>query len=865
MLGYQADDLIDAVIHDVIHHRDSGGVTCAFTDCKIGVAARGGASIRVEDEIFWHKNGSPVHVTYSVSPLIVGGLNTGSVINFTDVSNLHNAGLSVRLREERYRNLFASMDEGCCLIELIYDDAGRATNYRFLETNAAFDAQSGLVDAVGKTIVELVPDFEIEWIETYANVARTGTPFRFETEFKSMGYWFDVFVTRADDFGRISILFKDTTSRKKIAQDLKQSEEKVRLATDAAELGLWIWSATTNTITWENDKTYEIFGMAKADASINAAQFFSEIVHPDDRPSFAEAVKLTVETQARFYFEGRFLHLDSRELGWLEMTGVARGITNGRTETIIGTIKDISSRKTAQVQLEQSEERFRSLFESMDKAFCLIEMIFNEHGVAYDYRFLKVNPAFILHTGLSSIVGKTVNEVIPDLEPEWFIRFGEVALSGESTRFTQNAQALERSFEIYAMKTGTPDSPHVAVIFTDITERLRINNDLRRMAATLSEVDRRKNEFLATLAHELRNPLAPIRNALSLAPYLLNDPSALSNMFQMMERQVEQMVHLVDDLLDVARITTGKVELKQTTMAIQDIVARAVESSAHTIEEKGHSLRQLLPDQPLYVDIDVTRMIQVISNLINNAVKYSPAGSSIDILVSSEESEVTLSVIDTGVGISNAGLESVFDIFSQVSTSSSMAEGGLGIGLSLVRKLMELHGGSVSASSEGENKGSNFTLRLPHSLNLVSDANEIESTNTITTLNSETTIKMRVLVVDDNVDAAETLSTLLEIFGHDVKTCYDGCDAFTIVETFLPQVIFLDIGLPTLNGYEVARAIREMPGQQNTTLVALTGWGAEDDRKQAKDAGFNHHLTKPTGIDVISAILAELSEPVLIE
>ncbi|QOL50661.1 PAS domain-containing protein [Massilia litorea] len=518
---------------------------------------------------------------------------------------------------------------------------------------------------------------------------------------------------------------------------------------------------------------------------------------------------------------------------------------------------DQTERTLAAEKLRASEERYRTLFESMDQGFAILEMIFDAGNKPVDYRFLEMNGMFERHTGLAEATGKTARELVPELDRFWFDTYGRVALTGEAVRFESEAAALGRWFDVYATPIGGAGSGRVALLFSDITARKRSDEQLRHLAADLSEADRRKTEFLATLAHELRNPLAPIRSGLGLMRLSGDNAGAVRRVREMMERQVGHMVHLIDDLLDVARISGGKLELKRERAGLARILSSAVETSMPLIEAARHRLNVALPDQELVVDADVTRIAQVVANLLNNAAKYTPAGGRIDLSLRDDGEFAVVTVSDTGVGIPADSLISVFDMFKQVERHVERAQGGLGIGLSLVRRLVEMHGGSVTAASAGAGKGSTFEVRLPLAASGATQAPAAQAGDAGAAAGP--CPGLRVLVVDDNVDAALTLSMILEASGHTTRVAHDGVAALQAAVEFMPQVAFLDIGMPGLNGYETASAMRIKPGLESITLVALTGWGTDSDRLRSSDAGFDHHLTKPAQLGAVQDLLARLA------
>jgi signal transduction histidine kinase len=500
-------------------------------------------------------------------------------------------------------------------------------------------------------------------------------------------------------------------------------------------------------------------------------------------------------------------------------------------------------------RLEANEQRYRALFESIDEGFCVLQLLRDANGAVIDYRFEEANDAFRTHTGFTDAVGKTIREIVPGHEDYWFGIYGRVADSGEAVRFVDEAKSLNRWFDVYASRLGGPGSDRVAVLFSDITQRLMAEQDLRRLADQLAESNRRKTEFLATLAHELRNPLAPLSNGLHLMRLANGQPDQLEKTRRMMERQVRHMVHLVDDLLDVARISTGKVELRRESVDLKDMVAAAVETSGSLIEAAGHKLRVELPAQPVPLHVDPTRIAQVVSNLLNNAARYTPDGGEITLRVAVDGQEAVLAVSDTGVGIAPEALAKVFEMFTQVPGGPGRPQGGLGIGLSLVQSLVALHGGSVSASSEGTGRGSTFTVRLPLA------AAPARAADAPAGAPAPTAQGLQVLVVDDNEDAAESLGMLLELEGHTAHIAHDGRQALQLAGELHPDIVFLDIGLPDVSGYEVARQLRAQPAFQRTMLVALTGWGTEDDRIRTREAGFDRHLTKPAEIAAVEDLL----------
>jgi two-component system CheB/CheR fusion protein len=435
------------------------------------------------------------------------------------------------------------------------------------------------------------------------------------------------------------------------------------------------------------------------------------------------------------------------------------------------------------------------------------------------------------------------------------LRDGTVVGLANHTRLISR-DGTERPIDDSAAPIRTADGPVIGcvLVFRDITERKRLEDDLRRVADELSEAARRKDEFLATLAHELRNPLAPLRSGLRVMRMTRNDAESIEQSRSMMERQLSHMVRLIDDLLDVSRISRGKLELRKERVQLAAIVRSAVETSGPVIEEMHHELTVTLPSEPVVLDGDPTRLAQVLSNILSNAAKYTDPGGRIRL--SSErraDTEVVISIRDNGVGIPPHELPTIFDMFSQADRSLERTRGGLGIGLSLAKRLVEMHGGSLSAVSEGPGRGTELIVSLPVAGG-VEGAPESGKRE-----QPQPRGPLRILIVDDNRDAADSLGMMLELSGYSIRTAYDGQEGLSAADEERPDVVLLDIGLPKLNGYEVCRRIRQRPWGNEVTLVAVTGWGQDQDLRRAEGAGFDRHMVKPVDPDDLMKLLATLT------
>ena len=535
--------------------------------------------------------------------------------------------------------------------------------------------------------------------------------------------------------------------------------------------------------------------------------------------------------------------------GWTTPESLTRTIENS-----IERFDLLTKRKIAETQFHESEERYRNLFSSIDDGLCVIEKIVAAAGEPLDFRYVDVNPAFTAQSGMTGVIGKTIRQMLPDEPEEWFASYNSVCTTGMPLRFERSNLTPGHVHELNAFRIGGSESLKVAIIFSDITERRLSELQTLAQSKALAEMDRRKDEFLAMLGHELRNPLAPISNAVHLLRMQNNENPIQKQACAIIQRQVGQLNHLVDDLLEVSRITTGLVQLRQAQVAFSDIVQGAVETTQPLMTQRRHELTVLLPPQPVWLYADAARLEQVVVNLLTNAAKYTDEGGQIVLTVQQEGATAVLRVRDSGIGIAPALLPFIFELFTQAERALDRSQGGLGIGLCVVQRLVELHDGTVVAHSV-LGQGSEFVVRLP-----VMPSLEATLLPRSTEPVPQDKKHCRVLVVDDNFDAAETLTMLLEFVGHTVQMAHDGPSALRQALAWQPDVILLDIGLPGLNGYEVARRIRVEASLAGIVLVALTGYGQESDRKCAREAGFDHHLAKPADFDLVENILKAVVE-----
>jgi PAS domain S-box-containing protein len=508
--------------------------------------------------------------------------------------------------------------------------------------------------------------------------------------------------------------------------------------------------------------------------------------------------------------------------------------------------------KNAETATRKSETRYRRLFESAKDGILILD--------AHTGKITDANAGVggLLGTEAHALLGKELWEIglvsdksanaaaMRELQQNGYIHHDRLRL--EFVR----GQRIE--VEVVANAYREDHHSVIQCNLRDITERSRMERKLQEQTEALADLNRRKDEFLAMLAHELRNPLAPISNSVQLLRLEKNENRLQHQARTVIERQVTQLTHLIDDLMEVSRITTGRVQLRQERVVVSGIVERAVETARPLMDQHRHELTVSLPPQPICLYADAVRLEQVVVNLLTNAAKYTREGGHIWLTVQQEGEECVLRVRDSGVGIAPEFLPRIFDLFTQAERSLDRSQGGLSIGLALVQRLVEMHRGRVEASS-ALGQGSEFVVRLPV---VLSPALQPPSTPTKTT--APTGPSLRVLVVDDSVDTAQTLAMILEASGHDVRMGHDGPTALDAALDYRPNVVLLDIGLPGLNGYEIAKRMRQQPVLRNIVLVAITGYGQEIDRQRSQEAGFDHHLVKPADFGKLQQILASVSE-----
>jgi PAS domain S-box-containing protein len=720
---------------------------------------------------------------------------------------------------------------------------------RYLLANKALGEFTGrdAADLLGRTDADLFPaEVAARFAGDDADLLASGRPRIYEESFPHADSTVTALTVKFPLAGAdgtpyaVCGIATDISDRKRAQDALRESERRWRSLAEALPNLVWTdlpdgqcdyLSGQWGTYTGIPEN--ELLGLA----------WLERVIHPDDRERTLACWMAAVEDKAVYDLEYRIRRHDG-QYRWFKTRGVPIRDGQGRIVKWFGTCTDIEDQKRVMEELRQSEERFARFMQHLPG----LAWVKDSQG-----RYVYANDAALkaFRRPRNDLFGKTDAEVFPAEAAARFEENDRRALaSGTGVQVVETLEhgdgivhhSVVSKFPIPG-RDGRPAL--VGGVAIDIT-------DLKRAEEALRDADRRKDEFLATLAHELRNPLAPIRNSLQILKMPRVDAATVQRSRDMMDRQVEQLVRLVDDLLDVSRVMRGKIELRRERVELATVVARAVETVQPLVDAQGHQLSVSLPPESLPLDADPVRLAQVVGNLLTNAAKYTEPNGHIWITAAREDNEAVLRIRDSGIGIAPDVLPRIFDLFVQVDHAAARSQGGLGIGLTLVKNLCEMHGGSVEARSAGLGRGSEFVVRLPL---VAQDRRQPQEGAGEGRQEPARSSGHRLLVVDDNRDAADSLAVLLRLQGHEVRVAHGGPAALEMTKGYAPDMVFLDIGMPGMDGYEVARRMRPLLG--GVVLVALTGWGTQEDRRRSAEAGFDHHLVKPVEPKALEGVLAD--------
>jgi PAS domain S-box-containing protein len=824
------------------------------------------------------------------------GTTLGTVLVFRDVSERKRA-------EEAHARLAAIVESSeDAIVSKTLDGVIRSWNAgaeRLFGYTAA--------EAIGKLITLIIPPERHDEERAILAKLRCGQRIQhFETvRVARDGRRLDISLTVSpirDDEGHIigaSKIARDITERAAAARALAENRARLDYAVRLSGVGFWYCDLPFNELVWD-ERVKEHFWLP-ADARVTIETFYDRL-HPDDREPTRQAIEASILEQAPYDVHYRTVDPATGAIKWLRALGGSTYAADGTPTRFDGVTVDITTQKVDEVRLaralEREREQGRQFQQVADAALtihsagsldCILRCVAEEAR-----RMLGARRAVASLTGggdwsqaISTVVlsekdggsrgyeaqptGDGIDSLVCRTNRPLRLTRAELAAHSAWRNSSPEAGLLPPPQGCLAAPFVSRGGKNLGLIlladkqegeFTENDEAILVQLahlasvaiENARLYSELREQDRRKDEFLALLAHELRNPLAPLRNGLQVIRLAEEDRNAVAQARSMMERQLGHMVRLIDDLLDISRISRNKIELRRSRLLLGDVISSAVETVRPMIEAAGHELTIALPSEPIVLEADLTRLAQVFGNLLTNSARYTPPGGHILLVAERQGADAFVSVRDNGIGIPAESLRSIFDMFSQVDRSIERSTGGLGIGLALVKGLVEMHGGTVAAESAGMGKGSKFTVRLPalegYPERRIEDGSQGRP--------EASAPRRRILVVDDNRDSATSMAMMLRLTGNDVRLAHDGAEALQVAAAFQPQVILMDLGMPRLNGYDATRQIRERPWGQSITIIALTGWGQEGDKVRSQEAGCDGHLVKPVNLLDLEKLLTEL-------
>ncbi|HYE86239.1 MAG TPA: PAS domain S-box protein [Vicinamibacterales bacterium] len=825
------------------------------------------------------KDGTERPIADSAAPIRdATGTMLGVVLVFRDVSDERKSQLALEEQRRWLETTLESITDAFCALD---------RDWRFTYVNRQAEVLLGRDRGtlLGKNHWEEYPDTAGSVVETsYRRALAEQVTVTFEFFYQPHDRWYDVHAYPSLE--GLAVYFRDVSDRKKSEIVLRDSESRFRELADA--MPQIVWTADGHgRIDYLNRRWSEFTG-EPASVSNDA---WGSLLHPDDAALAGERWAASTGSGEPFEMQLRLLDRRNDTYRWHLIRTVAVRDEAGRISRWFGTATDIHQQKAAESSLRFLAEISAELASVADYEATLQKLASLSVPYFADWSAVDLSEPgglrrlAVAHQDPMKIA--VADQLMRDYPPDpsapagmfAVLRTGKPMLVSGITdemlvesAVDQRHLTLLRSLGLKAYicvplivsgqiigvltfataesgRTYTNDDLSLAM---DLARRASVAVDNTKLYQALREADRRKDEFLATLAHELRNPLAPIRNALEILRMPRVAPDTQERARAMMERQVHHVVRLVDDLLDVSRVMGGKIELRREPVELAAIVARAVETVQPLIDAQQHELRIKLPSESMVIEADTVRLSQVISNLLTNSAKYTDPGGRISLSAQREQNTVVLRVRDNGIGLDPAMRTRIFDLFVQAELGTTRSQGGLGIGLTLARNLVEMHDGSIEAVSRGIGHGSEFIVRLPLAHGIA--RTEIEPPDA-PAAEPPARQKTRVLVVDDNTDAAESLAILMGAYGHEVRVASSGAAALELVKTFVPDIAFLDIGMPTMDGYELARRLRAQPALKDIVLVALTGWGQQEDRRRSAEAGFAHHVVKPPEPEALAALI----------
>lgn len=812
---------------------------------------------------FQHNDGT---VRWTIAQAIAETDDEGRVIGYigtlTDITDRKQAEIALRESERSYRTVFETINDGFCVCEMLFDENGTPNDYRFLEVNPIFEQMTGLESAAGKTARELVPNLENFWFEIYGRVALTGEPVRFENQSIPMNRWFEVkaFPVGEPQSHKFGIVFTNITDRKQAEKALQESEERLRLSLWGAGQGIWDWNLKTEILTWD-ERCKEIFGLSP-DSPVSY-EWHINALHPDDRERLITSTALALSEHRELEEEYRTICPDGTTR-WVLARGRGYYDSAGNPYRMSGTVLDISDRQQAEKALHESEEHFRTLADNISQFAWMAD----ENGWIFWY-----NQRWFEYTGtnLEEMQGWGWQKVHhPDYVERVVEHISHCFKTGELWEDTFPLKGKDGTYRWF-LSRALPIKDEAGLILrwfgtnTDIDDRVQFEGEreqlLKREQAAREEaeaVNRIKDEFLAILSHELRSPLNPILGWTQLLTTYKLDSERLDQGLETIDRNAKLLLELIDDLLDVAKILRGKITLNLAPVDLVRALEGALETVSAAANAKSIAIETYL--SPIgQVNGDLARLQQIFWNLLSNAVKFTNNGGKVEVRVDRFADTAQITVSDNGKGIVPEFLPHVFEYFRQADSSVTRKHGGLGLGLAIVRHLVELHGGVIAVTSSGIGCGATFIVSLPlfktNSDSDNSDRSKFELSSSQPDLTG-----VRILVVDDDPDNLEFLTMALQHYQASVVASSSAQEALAIFEEFAPDVLVSDIAMPSMDGLTLLRAIRARSPEQGGEIpaIALTAYARELDREQAITAGFQVHIPKPVNITFLAATILEL-------